>query len=104
MWNKRVNLDNQREDNADTSFIYSVWLTFENNILKPLYEIILTQPPRNFIDQLYDSENLTGKHIESALAGEPMSQWRLSTDQQAVVLSAAYPIFIDEHVKGAVIV
>ncbi|MBA6417483.1 proteobacterial dedicated sortase system histidine kinase [Colwellia sp. 6M3] len=104
VWNKRVNLDNQREDNADTSFIYSVWLTFENNILKPLYEIILTQPPRNFIDQLYDSENLTGKHIESALAGEPMSQWRLSTDQQAVVLSAAYPIFIDEHVKGAVIV
>ena len=104
VWNKRVNLDNKRDKNADVNVIYSAWLSFENNVLKPLYEKILTQPPSNFIDQLYDSENLTGKHIESALSGEPMSQWRLSTDQQAVVLSAAYPIFIDEHVKGAVIV
>ncbi|MFT5634866.1 MAG: two-component system sensor histidine kinase ChvG [Cognaticolwellia sp.] len=104
VWNKRVNLNNERIDNADENFILATWHTVENKILKPLYEEILTQPPSNFIDQLYDSENLTGKHIESALAGEPMSQWRLSTDQQAVVLSAAYPIFIDEQVKGAVIV
>lgn len=104
VWNKRVNLNNEHIDNADDNFILATWHTVENNILKPLYEKILTQPPSNFIDQLYDSENLTGKHIESALAGEPMSQWRLSTDQQAVVLSAAYPIFIDEQVKGAVIV
>ncbi|ASP49556.1 proteobacterial dedicated sortase system histidine kinase [Cognaticolwellia beringensis] len=104
VWNKRVNLNNERIDNANENFILATWHTLENTILKPLYEKILTQPPSNFIDQLYDSENLTGKHIESALAGEPMSQWRLSTDQQAVVLSAAYPIFIDEHVKGAVIV
>ncbi|WP_081181425.1 proteobacterial dedicated sortase system histidine kinase [Colwellia sp. PAMC 21821] len=104
VWNKRVNLNNERIDNADENVLISAWFAFESKILKPLYEKILTQPPSNFIDQLYDSENLTGKHIESALAGEPMSQWRLSTDQQAVVLSAAYPIFIDESVKGAVIV
>jgi dedicated sortase system histidine kinase len=104
VWDKRVNLNNERSENSDSNIILSAWHTVESNILKPLYDRIITQPPRNFIDQLYDSENLTGKHIESALAGKPMSQWRLSTDQQAVVLSAAYPIFIDDHVKGAVIV
>jgi two-component system sensor histidine kinase ChvG len=104
VWNKRVNINNERLDNTDDNFILMAWHSVENNLLKPLYERILTQPPSNFIDQLYDSENLTGKHIESALTGEPMSQWRLSTDQQAVVLSAAYPIFINKQVKGAVIV
>jgi dedicated sortase system histidine kinase len=104
VWNKRVNLNNERNESSEDNFIVKAWLTFEAKMLKPLYDKIISQPPRNFIDQLYDSENLTGKHIESALAGEPMSQWRLSTDKQAVVLSAAYPIFIDEHVKGAVIV
>ncbi|MGB1261344.1 MAG: proteobacterial dedicated sortase system histidine kinase [Cognaticolwellia sp.] len=106
VWNKRVNLNNAHAntENNDNNIIVATWQALESNLLKPLYEKLLTQPPRNFIDQLYDSENLTGEHIESALAGEPMSQWRLSTDQQAVVLSAAYPIFIDQHVKGAVIV
>jgi dedicated sortase system histidine kinase len=104
VWNKRVNLNNERNENTEDNVVVKYWHTFEANFLKPLYDRMITQPPRNFIDQLYDSENLTGKHIESALAGEPMSQWRLSTDKQAVVLSAAYPIFIDEHVKGAVIV
>ena len=104
VWNKHVNVNSQLNENTDNNLLFQTWRTFESNVLKPLYENILTQPPSNFIDQLYDSENLTGKHIESALSGEPMSQWRLTTDQKAVVLSAAYPIFIDEHVKGAVIV
>ena len=38
------------------------------------------------------------------LNGQAKSQWRLTTDQQALVLSAAYPIFINDKVKGAVIV
>jgi len=104
VWNKRVNLNNERDENIEQNLLFQLWDKIESKLLKPLYERILTQPPSNFIDQLYDSENLTGKHIESALAGEPMSQWRLTTDQQAVVLSAAYPIYIDEQVKGAVIV
>lgn len=104
VWNKHVSLNNARNDNSKENVLLTLWVKFESKLLKPLYEKILTQPPSNFIDQLYDSENLTGEHIESALAGEPMSQWRLSTDQQAVVLSAAYPIFINEQVKGAVIV
>ncbi len=82
----------------------TVWDNFRKNILLPIYYKVLTKPPKDFIDQLYDAQHLTGKHIISALSGTAKSQWRLSTDQQAVVLSAAYPIFINNKVKGAVIV
>jgi len=69
-----------------------------------LYNLLINQPQKNFIDQIYNTETLTGKHIESALQGVEKSQWRLTTDKKAVVLSAAYPIFIGDKVNGAVIV
>jgi len=81
-----------------------LWHQFKETILLPLYYKILTKPPTDFIDKLYDAQNLTGKHIIIALSGKAKSQWRLTTDQQALVLSAAYPIFINNQVKGAVIV
>ena len=80
------------------------WQQFKNSVLLPLYYKILTKPPTDFIDKLYDAQHLTGDHIVSALSGHAKSQWRLTTDQQALVLSAAYPIFINNNVKGAVIV
>lgn len=82
----------------------SIWQTIEQQWLLPLYYNFLTKPPKDFIDQLYDAQNLTGKHIESALLGSATSQWRLTQDQQAVILSAAYPIYINNQVHGAVIV
>ncbi|GHE83631.1 proteobacterial dedicated sortase system histidine kinase [Thalassotalea profundi] len=82
----------------------SLWQKVEQQWLIPLYYKFLTKPPKAFIDNLYDTQNLTGQHIETALIGEPSSQWRLTKDQQAVVLSAAYPIFINQQVHGAVIV
>ena len=80
------------------------WNRVEQKWLIPLYYTILTRPPNDFIDQLYDAGNLTGKHIVGALKGAATSQWRLTQDQQAVILSAAYPIFINNQVQGAVIV
>ncbi|WP_440877273.1 proteobacterial dedicated sortase system histidine kinase [Thalassotalea sp. PLHSN55] len=82
----------------------NLWQEIEQQWLHPLYYKILTKPPKDFIDQLYDASHLTGKHIESALTGNAKSQWRVTQDQQAVILSAAYPIYIDNKVKGAVIV
>ncbi|MDT0605286.1 proteobacterial dedicated sortase system histidine kinase [Thalassotalea castellviae] len=80
------------------------WRTELQSLLKPLFNRLLTQPPKAFIDQLYDAQNLTGKHIESALQGIPQSQWRLSSDNKAVILTAAYPIYFGNKVHGAVIV
>ena len=82
----------------------SYWFQFKQKILLPLYYKVLTKPPTDFIDKLYDARHLKGEHIVSALTGKAKSQWRLTTDKQALVLSAAYPIFINEKVQGAVIV
>lgn len=45
-----------------------------------------------------------GQDLGTALNGQPDSLWRLSPDNKAIILSAAYPIFIDGNVMGAVIV
>jgi len=82
----------------------SWWQRIEQQWLIPIYYKFLSKPPKSFIDKLYDAQNLTGKHIDEALAGTPQSQWRLTDDQKAVVLSAAYPIYINDQVHGAVIV
>jgi dedicated sortase system histidine kinase len=82
----------------------SLWYQFKQQILLPLYYQVLTKPSTDFIDQLYDEQHLKGSHIISALSGKSTSQWRLTTDKKALVLSAAYPIFINDQVQGAVIV
>jgi len=103
VWNKRTTGANSNSSSSD-SIISSTWNAIEKNWLLPLYYKFLTKPPKDFIDELYDAQHLTGKHIKSALQGSAHSQWRLTTDQQAVVLSAAYPIYINNQVHGAVIV
>jgi len=71
----------------------SLWYRFKQHLLLPLYYKILTKPPTDFIDKIYDAGHLSGEHIVHALSGKAKSQWRLTTDKQALVLSAAYPIF-----------
>lgn len=82
----------------------SLWYQFKQQLLLPLYYKILTKPSTDFIDKLYDAQHLQGSHIVNALNGKATSQWRLTTDKKALVLSAAYPIFINNQVQGAVIV
>jgi len=71
--------------------------------LLAIYDKILTKPPSNFNDQLYDVAQLQGNHLTTALQGKSGASWRLTTDNKAVILSAAYPIYSDGEVKGAVI-
>ncbi len=104
VWNKRTASNNSGSNDSSNSIITSLWNSIEENWLLPFYYKFLTKPPKDFIDELYDAQHLTGKHIKSALQGNAHSQWRLTTDQQAVVLSAAYPIYINNQVHGAVIV
>ncbi|WP_438864624.1 proteobacterial dedicated sortase system histidine kinase [Neptunicella sp.] len=82
----------------------SWWQRFEQRWLLPLYYQILTKPPADFVDELQDAYALQGQDIAHALAGKPDSLWRLSSDNKAVILSAAHPIFLDDKVMGAVVV
>jgi len=82
----------------------AIWHWVESEWLLPLYYQILTRPPADFIDELDDAYALVGQDLGTALNGQPDSLWRLSPDNKAIVLSAAYPIFIEGNVMGAVIV
>ena len=97
VWQEKRSTSNNGHEN-------SWWNQFKQQFLLPLYYKVLTKPPEDFIDKLYDAQHLSGDHIVSALTGKSKSQWRLTTDKQALVLSAAYPIFINNKVQGAVIV
>lgn len=81
-----------------------IWQWIENQWLLPLYYHILTKPPADFVDELEDAYALAGQDVGQALSGTPDSLWRLTPDNKAVVVSAAYPIFIDGVVMGAVVV
>ncbi|GAB5382647.1 MAG: proteobacterial dedicated sortase system histidine kinase [Aliiglaciecola sp.] len=82
----------------------TLWQRIEQDWLFPLYYRILTQPPADFVDELENAFALKGQELANALSGDASSQWRLTPDNKAVVLSAAHPIFIDEQVMGAVVV
>jgi signal transduction histidine kinase len=71
--------------------------------LLAIYDKILITPSKDFNDQFYDIAHLQGSHLTKALNGKRGATWRLTTDNKAVILSAAYPIYSNGEVKGAVI-
>ena len=92
------------QSHSDPNQENSGWKYIESNWLLPLYYQILTKPPADFVDDLRDAFALQGQDISQALKGTPSSLWRLSSDNKAVIMSAAHPIYIDETVMGAVVV
>lgn len=80
------------------------WRYVEEKILHPIYYQILTKPSNDFIDELYVGSRLEGAHISSALMGEALTQFRTIDDNQTRILEAAYPIYADGEIMGAVVV
>lgn len=80
------------------------WAFVQNNVLTPLYNLILTQPSTNFIDDLVSEVAREGDHITTALNGEPITRFRELADTQTTILEATHPIFAGNEVIGAVIV
>lgn len=91
-------------DGSTNWSLNGLWEWFENTILLPVYYQVLTRPPAQFVDELKDAYSLKGKDLDEALEGEASTLWRLSSDNKAVILSAAHPIFLDKKVMGAVLV
>jgi len=80
------------------------WNTVNDRVLQPLYDRVLTAPSNDFIDELYTGVTREGDHIDSALNGEPQTQFRTLTDTQTRILGAAHPILAGGEVLGAVVV
>ena len=80
------------------------WRYVQDRVLNPLYYQLLTKPSNDFIDELYSDVARAGAHIDSALTGVPLTQFRTLQDNQTRLLEAAHPILADGEVLGAVVV
>ncbi|WP_185968047.1 proteobacterial dedicated sortase system histidine kinase [Thalassotalea sp. PS06] len=81
------------------------WLeTMKSWIMAPFYYFILTKPSSDFTSEKFEFRENKQAHVDQALAGSPASMWWTTKDNKAVILSAAHPIYVDNQVKGAVIV
>lgn len=71
--------------------------------LNIFYKLILPPVPAWFQDDLAGASRLQGEEVQSALAGKTESRWRSSPDNKAVIVSAATPIWVSDHVRGVVV-
>jgi two-component system, OmpR family, sensor histidine kinase ChvG len=65
---------------------------------------LIERPSEDFAEAVPDDVLATGRDIASALQGTPGTRTRRTPDGRAVVMSAAYPIWNDNEVTGAVVV
>lgn len=77
---------------------------FSDQPLNIFYSFILPMAPKNFKDDLAGASRLEGDEIMMALQGSVTSRWRASPDGKAIIVSAAAPIWIDDEVRGVVVV
>ncbi|KGK00596.1 proteobacterial dedicated sortase system histidine kinase [Thalassotalea sp. ND16A] len=74
-------------------------------LLAPFYQYFLTKPPKDFNTEQFENRQHKKRHLKQALAdGKLSSIWWTTPDNKAVILSAAHPIYVDNQIKGAVIV
>jgi two-component system, OmpR family, sensor histidine kinase ChvG len=71
--------------------------------LRQVYVRLMQSPSKPFVDDLENAMELEGKAIEAAFNGAAGTQWRMTKDRGAIVLSAAQPIWVGDRVAGAVI-
>jgi len=77
---------------------------FTKHPLNLFYSFILPAVSKRFKDDLAGASRLQGQEILSALNGSTQSRWRQTPDKKAVIVSAAAPIWVNEEVRGVVVV
>ena len=75
----------------------------KKKVLSPIYSLILAPPENNFNDDLKESTQLNSDFVRQALLGKSHSDWSLSSDGKAMILSAASPIMVGNKIMGMVI-
>ena len=90
--------DEQQDQNEQ-----SLPAIIQSKLLQPLYRLLLSPPPHDFIDDLQDSTQLNSKVIAEALNGKSQSSWSLSKDKKAIILTAASPVVVGDEVMGMVV-
>jgi two-component system sensor histidine kinase ChvG len=73
-----------------------------SGLMTLFYKLILKQPATEFQDELLNASRLDSAEFREAMAGKPATRWRQTPDKQATILTAAYPVYKDKQVIGAV--
>jgi len=72
------------------------------SLLRALYRIVLTQPPKEFHDDLSTASSLSTPEVLQALKNKPATHWRQTPDERVNILTAAYPVTSKNTVVGSV--
>jgi len=88
-------VDDNRPDKDKQSSLLSGLVTL-------FYKLILKQPASEFQDALLNASRLDSAEFRQAMTGKPATRWRQTPDKQATILTAAYPVYKDDKVIGAV--
>jgi len=72
--------------------------------INPLYALILRPPGGELAVDPPIVSRLEGPEIEAALAGRSGTRWRATADADLWLVSGAHPVWVGDHVLGAVVV
>lgn len=88
----------------ETGAVSAIWESVSAVLVRPLLQVVLEGPREDFRDIEPGAYQLEGAEVEAALTGKPQARRRKTSDDRAVVLSAAHPVWIEDQVTGAVLV
>ncbi|RKZ56587.1 MAG: proteobacterial dedicated sortase system histidine kinase [Candidatus Parabeggiatoa sp. nov. 2] len=77
---------------------------FPHHPLNALYSLLLSPASEEFKDDHARASRLEGEEVNSALRGRAETRWHSTSDERAVIVSAAHPVWVNGQVIGAVVV
>ena len=75
---------------------------FLSGLISLIYKLILKQPATEFHDELLNASRLNSHEFRSAINGKPAIRWRQTPNKEVNILTAAYPVYKNNNVIGAV--
>lgn len=72
--------------------------------INPLFALLLRPPPADLFSDEPVTSHLSRPELDSALSGVEKAHWRATSNDDLLVVSAAYPITVNTQVAGAVVV
>jgi two-component system, OmpR family, sensor histidine kinase ChvG len=94
-------LNNQGQVLASSGTLDKVLPDANRNII---YSMVLPPVSTRVRDDLAGKSRLQGQEVKQALSGLTETRWRSSPDGKAVIVSAATPVWVQNEVRGVVVV
>ena len=76
---------------------------FFERVMHPLYARVLDQPAEDFREEMPATISPSRREVMSALEGIASTARRAASDPRVTIVSAAYPIWVGDRVRGAVL-